>query len=128
MKILVVKPGLAPEEAELPCTLSAMQEVVGGTIQVLYPFDDDVALVCHDEGKLLGLAGNRALKDQEGNVYDVVCGTFFLCGAPAESDSFESLSSQQVQQYFTRFQYPELFFLLDGKLMVWAIRPEGEDT
>lgn len=128
MKILVVKPGLVPEEAELPCTLSAMQEVVGGTIQVLYPFDDDVALVCHDEGKLLGLAGNRALKDQKGNVYDVVCGTFFLCGAPAESDSFESLSSQQVQQYFTRFQYPELFFLLDGKLMVWAIRREGEDT
>lgn len=39
-----------------------MQEIVGGTIQVLYPFAEPVALVCNDEGKLLGLPLNRALR------------------------------------------------------------------
>lgn len=39
-----------------------------------------MALICNDEGKLLGLPANRALRDSEGNLYDIVCGTFFLCG------------------------------------------------
>ena len=61
MKVLVVRPMEMPEVQEIDHTLSAMQELVGGTIQAVYPFDDPVALVCNDEGKLLGLPWNRAL-------------------------------------------------------------------
>ena len=53
MKVLVVRPMEMPEVQEIDHTLSAMQELVGGTIQAVYPFDDPVALVCNDEGKLL---------------------------------------------------------------------------
>ena len=59
MKVLVVRPMEMPEVQEIDHTLSAMQELVGGTIQAVYPFDDPVALVCNDEGKLLGLPWNR---------------------------------------------------------------------
>ncbi len=66
--VLLVKPYEAPQTIEIPAALSAYQELVGGTIQAIYPSaEDPVALVCHDEGKLLGLPLNRPLFDEEGN-------------------------------------------------------------
>lgn len=59
MTILKLEPGKKPEEADIPDTLCAMQEIVGGSIQALYPFGDLVALICNEEGKLLGLPLNR---------------------------------------------------------------------
>lgn len=51
MKILVIKPYQKPEVAEIDHTLEAMQAVVGGYIEAVYPFDDEVALVVNEEGK-----------------------------------------------------------------------------
>ena len=47
MKVLVVRPMELPAVQEIDHTLSAMQKLVGGTIQAVYPFDDPVALVCN---------------------------------------------------------------------------------
>ena len=80
MTVLAVLPGKAPERMELDGSLESMQEFVGGTIQALYPFSDPVAIVCNDDGKLIGLEHNRALRDDDGNVYDILCGPFFICG------------------------------------------------
>ena len=55
MKVLLIMPGNTPREIEIDGSLEAMQNIVGGLIQAIYPFDDPVALVCNDEGKLLGL-------------------------------------------------------------------------
>lgn len=47
MKVLMVKPGAAPEDAEIENTLEAMQAAVGGYIQAIYPMPDTtIALVC----------------------------------------------------------------------------------
>ena len=101
MKILVVEPMKTPTVQEIDHTLSAMQELVGGTIQAVYPFDDPVALVCNDEGKLLGLPWNRALTDDHGVPYDIVCGTFFVVGIGDEN--FTSLTEQQVEKYGKKY-------------------------
>ena len=66
-------------------------------IQAIYPFDDTVALICNDEGKLLGLPWNRVVG------YDIIAGTFFLCDAPPDSENFESLSQKQVRYYSKQF-------------------------
>lgn len=50
MRILVVEPNKAPYEKEISSGLKSMQEVVGGLIQAIYPFDEPVALVCNEEG------------------------------------------------------------------------------
>lgn len=76
-----------------------------------------MALVCNDEGKLLGLPLNRGLKDEHGALYDIVCGTFFLCGAPPDSEQFESLSPEEVERYRDRFRRPELFLKVGGDLL-----------
>lgn len=75
MHILVVEPGKHPCEKEIPNTLEAMQEVVGGYIETVYPFPDAV-LVCDEEAKLKSdSAWNRCLPE----ISDVIKGTFFLC-------------------------------------------------
>lgn len=56
-----------PTKIELEGSLESMQKFVGGTIQVLYPFDDPVAIICNDEGKQGGLEYNRALRDENGS-------------------------------------------------------------
>ena len=110
MKILLVEPGQAPRAAEITGGLEEMQALVGGLIQAVYPFDEPVALVCHDEGKLLGLPLNRVLRlPGTGEIYDVIAGPFFLCGAPPDSDSFVSLTDDQLSRYAERFRLPEFF-------------------
>ena len=116
MTVLAVLPGKAPERMELNGSLESMQEFVGGTIQAMYPFSDPVAVVCNDEGKLMGLEHNRALRDEDGNIYDILCGPFFICGLGEED--FTSLPENLLQKYAKRFHHPELFLRINGSLMV----------
>ena len=117
MLVLMIKPGKAPCRMELGHSLAEMQKAVGGSIQILYSFEDPVALVCNEEGKLLGLPANRALRDERGAVYDIVCGTFFLCGAPPDSDTLEGLTEEQASRYERRFARPELFLNIGGRVI-----------
>lgn len=117
MRILLVEPGKRPILKEIDGSLKSMQEIVGGTIQALYPFEEPVALICNDEGKLLGLPFNRALRDEEGRIYDIVAGTFFLCGAPEGSDRFESLTEEQASYFRKQLLCPQAFIIMGGKLI-----------
>ena len=114
MRILIIEPERRPEVREIDGSLKSMQDVVGGWIQALFPFDESVALVCHDEGKLMNLPANWGLRDEAGQIYDIVCGTFFICGAPADCDHFTSLTLEQIERYRDRFYKPEMFWGMDG--------------
>ena len=59
--------------------------------------------VCNDEGKLLGLPWNRALTDDHGVPYDIVCGTFFIAGL--KEDDFASLTEQQIEKYKDKYSH-----------------------
>ena len=71
MNVLLVAPLEPPRAAELDNTLEAMQQTVGGPIQAVYPFEEPVALICHEEGKLVGLPLNRCLRLENGEIYDI---------------------------------------------------------
>ena len=118
MQVVIVEPEKKPRVQSIEGSLASMQEIVGGTIQAVYPFDEPVALLCNDEGKLLNLPLNRALQDEDGSVYDIVAGTFFLCGAPTDSDRFDSLTEEQVQHFLKRFSNPERFIRVGDALFV----------
>lgn len=110
MTILLISPVQSPRKITIDDTLDAMQRVVGGPIQAVYPFEEPVALICHEEGKLLPLPLNRALRSPDtGEIYDIIAGDFFLCAAPPDSDRFESLSDSQLARYTRIFCTPELF-------------------
>ena len=118
MRVIVVEPQKKPVVHEIDAGLEAMQKIVGGSIEAVYPFEDPVALICNEESKLLGLPLNRALRDEDGTVYDIISGTFFLCAVPPDSDQFESLSDQQVKTYTERFAMPEMILNVGGDLFV----------
>ena len=104
MTVLLVEQGRRPKETEISGTLESMQELVSGTIQAVYPFEEPIALICNDEGKLLGMEPNRMLSEMD----DIICGPFFLCGAPPDSEEFTSLSPEQLERYTDRFNTVEL--------------------
>ena len=122
MRVLQIDPGKSPKVVELDGSLASMQAAVGGCIEAIYPFEEPVALVANEEGKLNGLPLNRALWDANRNrFYDIIAGTFFLCAAPPDSENFESLSEEQIQRYTKRFQMPQQFLSLNGELLVLPI-------
>ena len=96
MKVLVVEP-LKPCYVREIEGLQAMQEIVGGHIEAIYPYEEQVAVIVNEEGKLLGLPYNRPLLDEHGVPYDIVCGTFFVAGLSGET--FTSLTEDQLRCY-----------------------------
>ena len=119
MTVLAVQPGKAPEKKELDGTLKSMQDFVDGTIQAIYPYEDSVAIICNDEGKLNGMKYNRALRNEAGEVIDILCGPFFVCGLGEED--FASLTEEQLETYRKVFAHPEVFLAVDGNLIVLPV-------
>lgn len=107
IKVLIVEPGKKPYTKEIGADLESLQKTVGGYIQAIYPWDDPVALVCDEESKLTGKELNRALYTEDGTMYDIIAGTFFICGLGAED--FVSLSEELADKYAKLFIDPELF-------------------
>ena len=118
MQIVIVEPKKKPTVQDINDGLEAMQKIVGGTIQAIYPFEEPIALICNDEGKLLNLPLNRALRDSTGCIYDIVAGTFFLCAAPPDSDNFASLTEEQTQTCLKRFAVPEQFIQVGDAVFI----------
>lgn len=61
-RVVYVEPGKPAAEKEIGTKLEDIQEAVGGLIECVYPHGDRTVLVCNDEGKLLGMEGNRTAR------------------------------------------------------------------
>ena len=94
MEVLIVEP-MKPCYVREISRLKDMQEIVGGHIEAIYPFKEQVAIIANEEGKILGLPFNRHLSDERGVPYDIVCGTFFMAGLGSED--FTSLTDDQIR-------------------------------
>lgn len=121
MTILVVEPGKAPYVKEIEHTLHNLQAEVGGDIEAVYPFKDTVAVICNEEGKLIGLKPNRALY-HEGKIYDILHGTFFVAGIGEED--FCSLTEGQIKLYTKRFKTPQEFMRVGNYIVALPINGE----
>ena len=123
--VLVVEPRKEPYVKEIDPGLHSLQAEVGGDIGAAYPFRDPVALVCNDEGKLIGLDLNRGLRDENGELYDIMAGTFLVVGLGEED--FASLSPELAQKYMEHFRQPEQFISLGGQIIALPVEPEKDN-
>lgn len=82
---------------------------------IRYPFNEPVALVMHDEGKLVGKDLNRALRDDDGDIYDIIAGDFLVVGLG--EDDFCSLSPELMKQFEEHFHQPETFVRMGRSIM-----------
>ena len=122
LSVLKIALGQHPQQVEIDNDLKALQQAVGGSIGASYPFADPVAIVYNDNGKLMGLPLNRALRDEGGQMYDAVAGTFLVVGLGEED--FASLSPEMAQKYEQLFHQPEAFLKLGNRLLVLPVPDE----
>lgn len=115
IQIVLCEPRKKARIATIKNTLASLQEIVGGYIEAVYPFDDPVAIICNEEGKINGLELNRTLRDEHGAVYDILAGTFLIVGLGEEN--FTSLTSEYREKYRNLFEYPEVVIRIGAKII-----------
>lgn len=120
---LIIEPMKAPYVKEIGTKLEDFQKEVGGSIEVVYPFDELVELICNEEGKFNGMLPNRALCDSTGNVYDIIFGKFIIVGLNEDMDMSISLSEDLISLLSKKFEKPERFAFINGKIKAIPIEP-----
>lgn len=114
IKVVLLEPGKLARVEEIGTSLEDLQAVVGGYIEAVYPFDEEVCIVCNEEGKLQGLELNRGIYDENKNLTDIIAGKAFICDCSGED--FGSLSDEQQKKYMNQFKCPEKFFKIGNDI------------
>ena len=128
MNVLVVESGYLPYEKEILDSadhLEQMQAIVGGLIEPIYPYHEEVAIVCNEEGLINGLPFNRSVPGGYGGVF----GTFFICGLGEED--FCSLPPDLMERFKKEFRNSEILLGFDGNEAVTlkvSSQPKPHDT
>ena len=111
MDVLLVQRGLAPSREKA----KDVQAMVGGDIEVTYPFEDEVAIILNESGKINGLPLNRAIYTEDGDMQDIYAGDFLVVGLT--EDDFGSLTSEQMQKFEEQFHQPQMFVRMGRSIM-----------
>ena len=128
ISVLLVEPNKYPKMIEIDDTLEAMQAVVGGDIEEYMPFEDEVAIICNEEGKVNGLTPNRAVYEENSReMLDIICGKFFITYAPFDAERFQSLPPDLAEKYREKFKYPERFMRVNNEIVAVPFKPVRAD-
>ena len=128
IRVIVCRVDERAEMIEIDDKLEAMQEVVGGLIQEYMPWEDEVAIICNEEGKMMGLPLNRGIRSDEGQLQDIIAGDFFICYAPLESERFLSMPPDLEEKYKEKFDLPEMFMMENGVIETIKYEPDGKNN
>ena len=123
IRVVLVEPGKQARIADIEASLEGYYRAIGAdTIQAVYPFEEEVCIICDDEGKLTGRPLNRALRDEDSKeIYDIVAGPFFVCSC--KEPHYTSLSVEQQRRYLNLYKWPETFFNINGKITAVPVKP-----
>ena len=126
IRVVYVEPGMYAREAEIGLELKDLQNAVRGQMEVFYPFDEAVCIVCNEEGKINGMKLNRAVFGDDGKIMDIIAGPFFICGSGEED--FISLTDEQTDRYLEMFKRPERIQFFGGNTVVTLYDPGKESV
>ena len=115
MDVLLVQPNAYPKKISVGTELEDLQAMVGGDIEVTYPFEDEVAIILNESGKINGLPLNRAIYTEDGDMQDIYAGDFLVVGLT--EDDFGSLTSEQMQKFEEQFHQPQMFVRMGRSIM-----------
>lgn len=101
MKALLIKPEINPKVVDINSNLESLQEMVGGYVEVIYPYSDKVAVLLDEEGRFKGKQSNRTIIADSELSYGAVVGDFLVVGIDGED--FISLSDELLEKYSDRF-------------------------
>lgn len=122
IKVVLLEPGKLARAAEIDASLAGMQRVVGGLIEPYYPFEEQVCIVCNEEGKINGMRPNRSVKSEDGVMIDFIFGPAFICDCRGEN--LASLSDEQIDRYGRMLRYPEHLARVNDTLLGIPYHPQ----
>ena len=121
IRVVLLEPGKLARVADIDSSLEGMQKTVNGWIEAVYPFEEEVCIVCNEEGKLNSMPLNRAIRS-EGQITDIIAGPCFVCSC--DKASFGSLTEEQQQKYLKLFKYPEHFLKINDQIAAFPYNPQ----
>lgn len=124
LTVVIVKVGQHPYTTIISNEIIAFQQQVGGYIQILQ-LDKHTALICDEEGKLKGSQPNRGLVI-DGQLVDVIHGTFILIATHPNTREFTSMSDEQAANLVNQYWHPEEFDVFNGQLIAIPIVPDRQ--
>ena len=127
ISVVLVEPGKYPRLVEIEDSLEAMQSLVEGNIEEYMPYEDEVAIICNEEGKMNGMTLNRAIYSDDKEMLDIIAGKFFICYAPFESEKFLSMPKELARKYEEKFKYPERFYKTANGIEAKPYKPISKD-
>ena len=121
IRVVLLEPGKLARVADIDSSLEGLQKTVNGLIEAAYPFEEEVCIICNEEGKLNGMPLNRAIRC-EGQIIDIIAGPCFVCSC--DKASFGSLTEAQQQKYLKMFKYPEHFLKINNQIAAFPYNPQ----
>ena len=107
MKAIVIKPGKYAQITEIDPTYNVLRSLVGGNIEMTYPFEDEyLAVISNEESKLLDLPPNRAVRRNDGSVADIYCGTMVVVALAPEGE-YRDLTNKEAKMVLQMWGQPE---------------------
>ena len=119
IQALMIEPNKHPCVIELKNDLDSLQKAVSigapeqGLIEFAY-LEDNVSILCNEEGKLMGLAPNRRLGE------DILCGVFYVV-AEGNNGDLKFLTQEQQDRYSKMFWEPDVIDKLDIERTIFSI-------
>ena len=127
IKCLYVRPMKEPMVMTLKNQLEVFQTMVNGYIEIL-PLTDNVAIICNADGKIERLTLNRAIRDKDGEIFEIIAGAFLIVGDDLESGEFKSLSEDDLKAYYKKFRLPEIFMMVNDRIKAIPIHEKFHDV
>ena len=121
IRVVLLEPGKLARVADIDSSLEGLQKTVNGLIEAAYPFEEEVCIICNEEGKLNGMPLNRAIRC-EGQITDIIAGPCFVCSC--DKASFGRLTEAQQQKYLKMFKYPEHFLKINNQTAAFPYNPQ----
>jgi hypothetical protein len=122
IRVLVCEVGKNAYEKTIKNSLEEFQGLVNGLIEP-FDLDNNLTIICNEEGKINGLPLNRSVKDEAEKIYEIIAGDFVVVGN--SKDDFDSLSDEQLEIAMEKFKYPEEFYVGYGGLRAEKIINEN---
>ena len=103
IQVVIVEPQKAPYKKTIPNTLEAMNDIVGGYIEIVRmntktKSGAELIIIVNEEGKLIQLPFNRNIVG-----FDILAGTFFISAANKQGDnvSIDDLTANRLIKQFS---------------------------
>lgn len=124
--IIVCEVGKEARVVSVENELEDLQNVVGGNIE-FYDLDDEISIICNEEGKINGMGLNRVIRDEKNKIIEVMAGDFIIVGSDYETGDIKSLTEEQIRKLIEKYKYPEHIYKINDEILAEKYKPRNNE-